>query len=313
MSDTAADTKRGLLRFRQCAAATLFLTWFLVGCASTSERLTQRGQESISLLRNLSAEARPRLVVAPVEDRTQGGSAAQFSAAMAEVGGGEGANSWLAGVHDLLLTGILNSGAFTVLERNQMSALKSEQLFAAKAGDKVDITASLEGAEFILVPALTGFKPSGGGALPLPVPISNDGDFALIWFRTGTSSISMDLRLVDVASGRVVQATAVRGKARDFAIDLDLFLLFDQGYADLPGVLGYYNRTPLHAAMLKMVGLAVDRVAAAAAPQLGPIASPKTAALFAEPKTNKRQSPASATAPLQPAPESETAKEPVSD
>lgn len=262
----------------------IVLALVLTGCATTSEKLSQRGLEAITTLQGLPASARPRVVVAPVLNRTTDDGAEEFSAAMIEVGGEEAGRAWLAGVHDLLLTGLLNTGAFTVLERSGLEELESERLFAAKTGDAVLESGRLEGADLLLVPAITGFEPSGGGVLPLPIPISKNGDFAVLWLRAGSASISMDMRLVDIATGRVLQSTAVRGKAREFRADLDLFFFFKDGYAALPGVLGYYNNTPLHAAILKMVGLAVDRIGLAVAPRLENISDPKTAALFAVPK-----------------------------
>ncbi len=274
------------------------LALVLTGCATTSEKLSQRGMEAISTLKALPADARPRVAVAPVVNRTTDDGAAEFSAAMIEVGGADAGKAWLAGVHDLLLTGLLNTGAFTVLEREGLDQLENERLFSAKAGDAVIPAGQLEGADLLLAPAITGFEPSGGGVLPLPIPISNNGDFAVLWLRSGSASISMDVRLIDVRTGRVLQSTAVRGKAREFRADLDLFFFFKDGYAALPGVLGYYNNTPLHAAILKMVALAVDRIGDAVAPRLQDIKDPKTAALFAVTdaprKSAEKQNPADA-------------------
>ncbi len=278
----------------------LVLAVTLAGCATTSEKLSQRGLEAISTLQAMPASARPRVVVAPVVNRTTDDGAAQFSAAMIEVGGPDAGRAWLAGVHDLLITGLLNTGAFTVLERDGLDELASERVFAANTGEAVLKAGRLEGADLLLVPAITGFEPAGGGVLPLPIPISNDGDFAVLWLRTGSASISMDVRLVDVRTGRVVQSTAVRGKAREFRADLDLFFFFKGGYAALPGVLGYYNNTPLHAAILKMVGLAVDRVGLAVAPRLADIKDPKTAALFALPEKTTDDKPKAKPEPAAP-------------
>ncbi len=295
---------------RAVRSVSFLLAVALTGCATTSEKLSQRGLEAISTLQELPLNARPRVVVAPVLNRTTDDGAAKFSAAMIEVGGLDAGRAWLAGVHDLLITGLLNTGAFIVLERDGLEDLATERMYAANTGEAVLKAGRLEGADLLLVPAITGFEPAGGGALPLPIPISNDGDFAVLWLRTGSASISMDVRLVDVRTGRVVQSTAVRGKAREFRADLDLFLFFKGGYAALPGVLGYYNNTPLHAAILKMVGLAVDRVGLAVAPRLADIKDPKTAALFAVPETPVQKKPALR---AEPAEVSEEAADPVAD
>lgn len=239
------------------------------GCTTQTVRLAQSGQEAIELLMALPAEARPRVVVAPLRDHTRG-DGRQYSSLEAGLvfdrAGADG-EQFLAGIHDLLVTALLNSGAFTVLERQDLGELASERLLRAEAGETVSVDASLEGADFIVAAAVTGFEQSGGGGLPLPLPVGNDGHFGLLWLKRGVASLSMDIRVLDVRTGRVVHATGVRGSARRFGVDLDAYVNVSRhGYLALPGVLGYYNKTPMHAALLEMITLAVARVGEAASP-----------------------------------------------
>lgn len=265
----------GALEWRLVLCATAAV---LAGCAGTQERLSQQGREAVALLRALPADARPRVVVAPIVDHTGEGPLSPLAQGLLDTGAEP--TPWLAGAHDLLLTGLVNTGAFTVLERDELDELRAEALWADPAIEVALPGEGLEGAELLLAPALTSFEPAGGGALPLPIPISDDGDFALIWLRAGKASISMDLRLIDVQTGQVLKTTAVRGQARQFGADLDLIFLWDVGIVGLPGVLSVFNNTPVHAALLKMVAAAVDVLSRDLVPRLDPEADARTQALF---------------------------------
>ncbi|MEN8720933.1 MAG: CsgG/HfaB family protein, partial [Oceanococcaceae bacterium] len=235
----------------------------------------------------LPANARPRVVVADILDQTENGLTTGLKTSPASRRRGTPARTeppdreeWLLGLHDVLVTGMVNAGAFSVLERKDLPALDRERAFAAAAGDQVLSAAALEGADILLLPSITSFEPAGGGALPLPIPVSDDGDFIILWLRGGTAEITMDMRLVDVASGRVLRATAVRGKARSYRADLDAFVLFGDGYVTLPGVLGFYNNTALHAALVKMVNAAVSDLARGVVAGVDDIPDARTRALF---------------------------------
>mgnify|MGYP002622044618 FL=1 len=246
------------------------LALLVAGCATQTVRLSQIGTEAIDYLRALPAEARPRVVVAPVRDHTRG-EGRQFSlleTGLATTNTNATGAQFLGGVHDMLITAMLNTGAFTVLERDDLAELTAERLLRAEAGEQVTLDNTLEGADLVVAAAITGFEPSGGGALPIPIPLSDRGDFGIIWLRRGTSSLAMDLRVLDMRTGRVVHSTAVTGEARRFGVDFDAYLRFNSSYASLPGVLGYYNNTPMHAAIMEMITLAVARVGEAAQPQI---------------------------------------------
>lgn len=237
----------------------------LSACATQRIELTQTGREAIETLSALPAEARPRVVVAGLRDNTRIG---QFSALEAGLVTGQHhaqPDDFLAGVRDLLITGLLNTGAFTVLEREGLDELTQERLRRAQQGETVQVNDSLEGADLVVAAAITAFEPGGGAAFPVPIPVGNDS-FTVVWLRRGTSSLAMDLRVLDVATGRVVHSNAVRGKASRFSTSVDAFIGLGDTFLTLPGVLSYLNKTPLHAAILDMVTLAVSEVSAAARP-----------------------------------------------
>lgn len=262
-------------RWARSVVAALLLAG-LSGCATQTVRLSQAGFEAFETLRRLPPEARPRIVVAPIRDQTVENGQSRLAAGLAAAPASAQPEQLLAGVQDLLLTGLLNTGAFTVLERDDLDALTTEQWLRLQANEPVSVDGRLEGADLVVAAAITGFEPAGGEAFPIPIPLSDRGDFGILWLRRGTAAVSMDLRVLDVRTARVVHATAVRGKARSFRADFDLFLRGNDRYTSLPGVLGYYNNTPLHAALLEMIQLAVQRVGEAAepVPPLSPLAGP---------------------------------------
>lgn len=245
------------------ALALLLAAAAVSGCATQRIELTQSGREAIETLRELPPEARPRIVVAPLRDNTRTGQFSALEAGLATGGHNAASRDFLAGVRDLLVTGLLNTGAFTVLERDDLGELARERIMRAEQGETVTLEESLEGADLLVTAAISSFEPAGGGALPIPVPVGNDS-FTIIWLRRGSTSLAMDLRVLDVASGRVVHSNAVRGKASRFSADLDAFISVGRSYLALPGVLSYLDKTPLHAAMLEMVTLAVGEVGSAA-------------------------------------------------
>lgn len=257
---------------RLLLAALLLGAVSLSGCATQQVRMAQSGSEAISFLASLPADARPRVVIAPVRDNTRTG---QFSALEAGLALGQHqatGTQFLGGVQDLLTTGLLNTGAFTVLERSDLDELSQERIMRAEQGEQVTLENALEGADFVVTAALTSFEPSGGGSIPIPIPFGDD-HFGIVWIKRGTSSLAMDLRVLDVETGRVVHSNAVRGSARRFGIDVDAFISIGRSYLSLPGALSYYNKTPMHAAILQMVELTVGEVADAARPSAAPLQS----------------------------------------
>ena len=75
---------------------------------------------------------------------------------------------------------------------------------------------------------------------------------------------SLDLRLVDVATGRVVQTVAVEGRHSRFNFGFDVFADVGRAYVPLPNVLQLFKNTPIERALQEMVGKAVDTLATGA-------------------------------------------------
>jgi len=173
----------------------------------------------------------------------------------------------MSGIHDLLVTELFNSGQFIVLEREALDSVLVEQEFSqsAKVGDESRIPLKqLEGAELLVVGALTGFDAGVSGvAIPIPFPLGKDFSkgigIASLSFKRGFAA--MDLRIIDTATGRIVASTAVEGRNTSYGFGLQGLYTNRIGYVPLPGVLNAFSNTPVEAALQKMVTAAIKAIA----------------------------------------------------
>ena len=183
----------------------------------------------------------------------------------------------LHGIHDMLVTDLFAQDRFIVLERDTLNEVIAEQEFSAdaRAGDATRIPAGqLEGAELLVVGAVTAFDAGvGGAALPIPIPLGDRGDFGVMHLRFKRGYIAMDLRVIDARTGRVLSSVAVNGKNSRFGMEFNVHLQGPHHRVDLPHVLTYFQNTPVEKALQEMVTAAVDHIAErvpAPAPAPGP-------------------------------------------
>lgn len=241
----------------------------LAACASTAE-VTRGGGDSIALAQAVDAQARPRIAVGAIIDKSDGaleGEILHLKGNLAEDPGLH-VSGFTQGIRDMLVTDLFGSQRFIVLERDALDAVIAEQEFAqsAKVGDATRIPpAQMEGADLIVLGALTAFDAGNdGGALPIPVPLGDRGDFGVLNIRAKRGYVAMDLRVIDVKTGRVLHSTAVEG--RNWKMGLDFTGFFDVGHdtIKLPGLLRVFSNTPVETALQKMVTAAAERIAEAA-------------------------------------------------
>ena len=166
------------------------------------------------------------------------------------------------GIRDLLTTALFNSGQFIVLERELLDEVLAEQTFSHDnrgQGLSDAQLGQLEGVELLLVGAVTSFNTgqSGGLAFPIPFRIGDNGDIGVLDVEIRSSHIAMDLRVLDVRTGRVVSALSVEGKARKFGAGLAGILGSRHGYVRLPVLLSVFENTPMEEAIGKMVDSAI--------------------------------------------------------
>lgn len=155
----------------------------------------------------------------------------------------------MTGLEDMLTTTLVQSQRYRVLERSQLQAIQTEQALGA-SGEVDAATAAqqgnITGADILIIAAVTGWEPdTGGGSVGGGGGMFGEAG-ALIGGLAGsrnTSSMAMDIRLVDADTGEVIAANNVTAEAND--VDLGAALGGITGGAFGGGTLGSYSNTPM--------------------------------------------------------------------
>ncbi|HEX9626983.1 MAG TPA: CsgG/HfaB family protein [Acidiferrobacterales bacterium] len=169
------------------------------------------------------------------------------------------------GIRDMLTTALFNSNRFIVLEREAIGDALVEQEFSSegRVGDASRIPmGELEGAELLVIGALTAFDAgASGGGLPIPIPLNRRGDLAILNLAFNRSYIAMDLRVIDVATSRIVATLAVEGDATKFGAAVSGYVRSSGGGSiRLPVLLSGFSNTPVEKAISEMVDAAVGHL-----------------------------------------------------
>ncbi len=118
----------------------------------------------------------------------------------------------------------------------------------------------MEGADILVIGAITAFEPNasgiGGGGIVIPYKIPLIGGARL---SKKEAYIAADIRLVDVRTGRIINATTVEGKASSWKVGGGMGTIL--GSVALGGALGAYKNTPMEKAIRVMLYNAVDAIA----------------------------------------------------
>lgn len=251
------------LRIAVCCAALI-----VGGCSSTAQ-VTRGDGARIGVAQIL--QALPRITVGGIIDKTDPVADHSLTRQLLLINGKRQSSqeqmtvtAVTRGLRDMLTTELFNSGKFTVLERDALKDVLVEQEFSQSPGADVKTRiplGQLEGAQLLVVGAITAFDAGlDGGSIPIPVPLSRNGDFGVLQVSGKRGYVSMDLRVIDVKTGRVLSSTAVEGRNWRMGFDLTGFFRLGNGSIALPGLLKYFNNTPVEAALQKMVTAAVERI-----------------------------------------------------
>lgn len=250
------------------AAACLLAALLLAGCAP-SATVTKGGGASISEAQGEAYDGpKARIAVGGILDKSGSGTKSLSGqlAILARRGAGMEANAVTGGIRDMITTALFQSNRFIVLERDAIGDALLEQEFSAsgKVGETTTIpTGQIEGAELLVVGAITGFDAAaaGGGGFPIPIPINRGRDVVVLDIEVRKAFVSMDLRVIDVRTGRVVSTVAVEGAARKFGAGLSGFARTRYGGAvRIPTLLRGFANTPVEKAISEMVDAAVTHV-----------------------------------------------------
>ena len=247
----------------------------LSGCTDTA-KLIRGGGPTIAQAQAEAVDGpKFRIAVGSIIDKTGDAGARSLAQQVKLINGGRDSAEQIRpeavtqGIRDMLVTELFNSGQFIVLDREDLDAAMVEQAFSqsSKVGDGTRIPlGQLEGADLLVVGALTAFDSgagSEGGAIPIPIPLGRDYKYGagILSLSYKRGYVAMDLRVIDVATGRIVAATAVEGSNYKYGINLEGLLGSDYGYVRLPQVLGFFSNTPVEQALQKMVSAAVAKIA----------------------------------------------------
>lgn len=148
------------------------------------------------------------------------------------------------GMADMLADALFNTGRFIVLEREHLNEVTQEQDLSNSSRFKKDTAApigQLEGAQLLIRGSVTAFEPDCTGG-------------SIIVVSGKQACVTINLRIIDAATGRVVNATTVQGTSANNGVGL----VFTRGA--LPFGLGAFSRTPMESAIRNCIETAVNYI-----------------------------------------------------
>jgi len=171
---------------------------------------------------------------------------ADFDVKAAKAGGEIGS-----GLHEMLITALINSNRFSVVERQALNSLIKEQdlsdsLNAQPAGMQKP---KLKTADLIITAAVTEFEPQASGGRS---GIGGGGGVGsgilggLLGAALNRAHMVLDIRIVDVSTSEVLASTRVAGQASDITGSIMSGFLGSWG---LGGGLSAYANTPMEKAI----------------------------------------------------------------
>ncbi len=173
---------------------------------------------------------------------------ADFDVKAARAGGEIGS-----GLREMLVTALINSSRFSVVERQVLNAVMKEQELlasgAAAQGSGGPQRGKLKTADIIVTAAVTEFEPqaSGGSAgLGGGGGVGSGLLGGLLGAALNKAHMALDLRIVDASTSEIIAATRVQGQASD--VSGYAFGGFLGGWA-LGGGLSAYANTPMEKAI----------------------------------------------------------------
>lgn len=203
---------------------------FLLSACSSAKVVSQEGGPTIQ-----QAQAAPfngekkRIAVSAFERKTPKGGATIGS-----------------GLAAMLADSLFNTNRFIVLERERLNDVMAEQDLAENPRFRQETIApkgELEGAELLIRGAVTEFEPDCRGG-------------SLLLIGAKQACVAINLRIIDVKTGRIVSSTTVEGTSGTAGVGL----VFTR--STLPIGLGAWSKTPMEQAMRQCIEKAVQHIVA---------------------------------------------------
>ena len=214
--------------FRRCCSLLAVAVLAVAGCTSAKVVSSSGGPTIQQVQQEPATGPKKRIAVTAFEFKAARGSH--------EIG---------RGLSDMLADSLVNSNRFIVLERENIKEIIQEQDFGASGRVKRETAApigELEGAQLIIRGSVTEFEPRCKGGSALIVSGSK-------------ACITVNLRIIDAKTGRIVNATTVEGRSGAIGVGLVF------ATSPLPVGLGGYSKTPMESAIRNMIETAVQHIA----------------------------------------------------
>ncbi len=158
------------------------------------------------------------------------------------------------GMQEMMATALIDTGKYTVLERQDLESVMAEQDLGA-SGRSAEGSAAAIGklgrAQILIAGAVTEFEHTKGG---------EGGGIGFKGFRIGGSQerahVAINVRIFDTTTGEVLDSIRVAGEAASRGLKV--------GYSnsDFGGDLGGFRKTPLGEATQEAINQAVARITA---------------------------------------------------
>jgi curli biogenesis system outer membrane secretion channel CsgG len=168
------------------------------------------------------------------------------------------------GLKEMLVTALLNSSRFRVVERQVLDHLMQEQELAASGaaqqGGGVK-RGQIKTADLMITAAVTEFEPNATGGIG---GVGGGGRVggsilgAIIGGAMNKAHMALDIRIIDTSTSEVLSATRVQGQATDIAGGIFAGIL---GGVPLGVGLGGYSNTPMEKAIRVCIIEAVNYIA----------------------------------------------------
>ena len=217
---------------------TVIIGFLFVGCAS----LETIGQPTAHVDNTAGTQSLP-----PYSGPKARIAVADFDVKAAKAGGEIGS-----GLREMLVTALVNSGRFRVLERQALNAVMKEQELAvsgAAQGTSRVRTGAIKTADLIITAAVTEFESQASGG---KAGIGGGGSIgkgflgALLGGALNKAHMALDIRIIDTSTSEVLASTRVVGEASDVSGAIMSGFLGSWG---LGGGLSMYKNTPMEKAI----------------------------------------------------------------
>ena len=168
------------------------------------------------------------------------------------------------GLREMLITALVNSNRFSVVERQALDAVMKEQELSASGAADQSATVErgkIRTADLIITAAVTEFEPQASGGR---AGVGGGGSIgrgalgALLGGALNKAHLALDIRVVDTSTSEILAATRVQGQASDISGAIMGGFLGSWG---LGGGLSAYANTPMEKAIRICIIEAVKYIA----------------------------------------------------